>query len=53
MRKFLNSFDQRIALSPLYFLAATGVALLVALVTVTGQALKAASSDPGDALHYE
>jgi putative ABC transport system permease protein len=53
MRGWLDSFDQRIELSPAYFLLATGLALLVALLTVTAHALKAARSDPGQALRYE
>jgi putative ABC transport system permease protein len=53
MREWLNGFDQRIPLSPAYFLAATGIAVAVALVTVTGQALRAARFDPGRALRYE
>jgi len=53
MREWLNSFDQRIDLSPVYFVLATGLAVLVALLTVTAHALKAARSDPGKALRYE
>jgi putative ABC transport system permease protein len=53
MREWLNGFDQRIDLTPVYFLAATGLALAVALVTVTGQALKVARADPGSALRTE
>jgi putative ABC transport system permease protein len=53
MREWLNGFTQRIELSPVYFIAATVLALLVALATVAGQALKVARSDPGTALRYE
>lgn len=53
MREWLNSFDQRIDLSPLYFAGATVLALAVALVTVTGQAMKVARADPGQALRDE
>jgi putative ABC transport system permease protein len=53
MRGWLDSFDQRIALNPSYFLLATGLALLVALLTVTAHAVKAARSDPSQALRYE
>jgi putative ABC transport system permease protein len=53
MREWLGSFDQRIELHPGYFLAATGLALVVALLTVTGQAFRVAKCDPGNALRYE
>jgi putative ABC transport system permease protein len=53
MREWLNGFDQHIALTPLYFGLATLLALAVALVTVSGQALRVARSDPGTALRYE
>lgn len=53
MREWLNGFDQHVALTPLYFGLATALALTVALLTVCGQALKVARSDPGKALRYE
>jgi putative ABC transport system permease protein len=53
MREWLNSFDQRIELTPAYFAAATVLALVVALATVTGQALRVARADPGAALRTE
>ena len=53
MREWLNGFDQHIGLTPIYFLLATGLALLVALVTVSGQAFRVARADPGTALRYE
>ncbi|HEY0053113.1 MAG TPA: FtsX-like permease family protein, partial [Caulobacteraceae bacterium] len=53
MREWLNGFDQRIELSPAYFIGATVLALLVALLTVCGQAFKVARADPGTALRYE
>ena len=53
MREWLNGFDQHIPLTPLYFGLATLLALAVAVVTVSGQALKVARSDPGKALRYE
>ena len=53
MREWLNGFTQKIELSPVYFAAATALALLVALLTVAGQAFKVARSDPGVALRYE
>jgi putative ABC transport system permease protein len=53
MRSWLQGFDQRIALSPLYFLAATGLVLLIAAMTVSGHALRIARTSPGSALRYE
>ena len=53
MSNWLSGFDQRIALSPLYFLAATLLALGIALLTVVGQALRVARAEPARALSYE
>lgn len=53
MREWLNGFTQRIELTPAYFLTATALALLVALLTVAGQAFRVARADPGEALRYE
>lgn len=53
MRGWLAGFDQRIALSPLYFLAASLLALLVAALTIAFQAVRAARRAPADALRYE
>jgi putative ABC transport system permease protein len=53
VRAWLSGFDQRIALGPLYFLAAAALAALVALVTVAGQALRAARAEPARALACE
>lgn len=53
MREWLAGFDQHVALSPLYFVLATVLALGVALVTVSGQAFGVSRADPGKALRYE
>ena len=53
MRAWLSSFDQRIALNPLYFLAATLLTLAVALATVVGQALAVARAEPARALRHD
>ena len=53
MRQWLNGFDQRISLSPIYFVVATALALFVALLTVCEQAFKVARADPAQALRYE
>jgi putative ABC transport system permease protein len=53
MQNWLSGFDQRIGLGPQYFLAATAVTLLIALVTVGGQALGVARAEPAKALRHE
>jgi putative ABC transport system permease protein len=53
MRSWLDSFDQRISLSPLYFIAATLLTLTVALATIIGQALVVARAEPAKALRHE
>jgi putative ABC transport system permease protein len=53
MRDWLNTFDDRIGLGPLPFLAAGGLALLIAVGTIAGHAMKVASANPIRALRYE
>lgn len=53
MRDWLNTFDDRIALGPLPFLLAGAVALGIAVVTVSGHALRIARANPIHALRYE
>lgn len=53
MQGWLNQFDQRITLSPLYFLAASLLALAVAALTIAFQAIRAARRPPADARRYE
>jgi putative ABC transport system permease protein len=53
MRNWLGGFDQRIALSPLYFVAASLLALAVAGVTVVAQSLRLARAEPARALRHE
>jgi putative ABC transport system permease protein len=53
MRGWLSSFDQKIALGPSYFLAATALTLLIAVGTVAGQAFAVARSEPAKALRHE
>ena len=50
---WLDGYAERVALGPDLFLLAGGVALAVALLTVSVQALRAATSDPVQALRYE
>jgi putative ABC transport system permease protein len=53
MNLWLKSFAYRISLGLLLFFAAGMVTFLVALFTVSFQAVKAARSDPVYALRYE
>jgi len=53
MRSWLGGFDQRITLSPLYFLAATALTLVIAVATVAGQAFAVARAEPAKALRHE
>jgi putative ABC transport system permease protein len=53
MRSWLASFDQRIALTPAFFLSATLLTLFVALATVTGHAYAVARVEPAKALREE
>ena len=53
MRRWLESFAYRVEIGPGVFLLAGGLALLVALVTVSYQAVKAALADPVESLRYE
>ncbi|MEI9903345.1 MAG: hypothetical protein WDN06_04745 [Asticcacaulis sp.] len=41
------------AISPLYFAAATAFAVAIALVTVGGLAMASASTEPGKALRHD
>lgn len=50
---WLKQFDDRVAMSPLFFLAGSGLSLLIAVVTVAGIAWTAASLSPAKALRYE
>jgi putative ABC transport system permease protein len=52
-RSWLAGFDQRISLSPVYFLEAGAVALAIAVLTVLGQAWRVAQAEPARALRYE
>jgi len=53
MRDWLNGFDARIAFSPVPFLLAGTLALLIAVLTVGGHAFRVARSSPINALRYE
>jgi putative ABC transport system permease protein len=53
MERWLEGFVYRAPLGPGLFVLAGALALLVALLTVGYQALRAASADPVHALRYE
>lgn len=53
MSGWLENFAYRINLSPLYFVGSTVVALVITLITIAYQALKAARANPVEALRYE
>jgi len=53
MSRWLEDFAYRIELGPGIFLLAGGLALLIALATVSYQAVKAALADPVKSLRYE
>ncbi|NVN13204.1 ABC transporter permease, partial [Nguyenibacter vanlangensis] len=53
MRAWLAGFDQRIALSPLYFFAVTLGAVALAAATVLGQTIRVARAEPARALRHD
>jgi len=53
LNDWLNNFYYSIPLSPVYFVVAFLVGLGIALLTVSYQALKAARTNPANALRYE
>ncbi len=53
MRAWLSGFDERIALSPFYFIAASVAALALSTFTVAGQAWRVARAEPARALRHE
>jgi putative ABC transport system permease protein len=53
MRRWLEGFAYHVDLNPLVFLAASALALIIALATVSGHALLVARTKPVEALRYE
>jgi putative ABC transport system permease protein len=53
MHRWLEGFAYHVALAPWTFLAASGIALLIAMATVAGHALMVARSQTVAALRYE
>ena len=53
MQRWLEGFPYHVDISPLTFLAAGALALIIALATVVGHALRVAGAKPVMALRYE
>ena len=53
MRAWLAGFDDRIALSPLFFVGASLLAIVIAVLTVLGQSLRASRAVPAWALRHD
>lgn len=53
MRTWLAGFDDRITLSPLFFIGASVAATLIAVLTVIGQSLRASRAAPAWALRHD
>jgi putative ABC transport system permease protein len=53
MRRWLEGFAYHVDLSPVVFVAASALALVIALATVSGHALLVARTRPVEALRYE
>ena len=53
MRTWLAGFEDRIALSPVFFIGASVIAILVAVLTVLGQSLRASRPAPAWALRHD
>jgi len=52
-RAWLAGFDDRIALSPLFFISASVFAVVIAVLTVIGQSLRASRAAPAWALRHD
>jgi len=53
MRTWLAGFDDRIELSPVYFIGASLIAIAIAVLTVLGQSLRASRTAPSWALRHD
>ena len=53
MNNWLQDFAYRVSLSPLYFVLAMALALVIAILSVSFQAIRAALTNPVDSLKYE
>jgi putative ABC transport system permease protein len=53
MNKWLEDFSYRITISPLIFFKAGLIAVLIAIVTISWQSIKAAIANPVNSLRNE
>ncbi|WP_231854367.1 ABC transporter permease [Gluconacetobacter diazotrophicus] len=53
MRGWLAGFDQRVGLSPLYFVVVSLAATALSLLTIIGQTLRVARAEPAKALRHD
>ena len=53
MNRWLQSFAYRTSIGPGIFIFSAAIALLIAMLTVSSQAIKAAIANPANALRYE
>jgi putative ABC transport system permease protein len=53
MNEWLNGFAYRIQLNPLVFVLSMTIAIIIALITVSTQTIKAALTNPSNTLRYE
>ena len=53
IKQWLNNFVYKVSVGPDVFLMASGIALLVVLITVSYQTVKAALANPVDSLRHE
>ncbi|MBU1338941.1 MAG: hypothetical protein KKD56_07740 [Acidobacteria bacterium] len=53
MSRWLQNYAYNTGLNPLIFIGAAAAALMIALLTISFQAFRAAAADPVDSLRYE
>ncbi|MGD8777468.1 MAG: ABC transporter permease [Ignavibacteria bacterium] len=53
MNKWLNNFVYKITIGPSIFILALAIALVITMLTIGIQAIKAATANPGESLRYE
>jgi len=53
MNKWLQNFAYRTETSWWIFILATGLVLIIAMLTIGCQTMKAVATNPVDSLHYE
>jgi putative ABC transport system permease protein len=53
MSNWLNGFSYRVSITPVFFLAAGGISLLVAMLTISYHAVKTTMTNPANNLRHE